>query len=64
MPNGERYLVAGGLGFAPRAGFCSGVDKAKKMPQNPANRVHALLDARCYARLTGQNEYLIVFTGA
>ena len=38
-----RYLRVGGRGFTPRAGFCLGVEKCPKMPQNPTRQVHAVL---------------------
>lgn len=34
-----------GLGFGLGAGFCLGVGKYSKKPQNPASKVHVLLGA-------------------
>src|SRR5574341_2642539 len=59
-PNGVRYLLAGGLGFALRAGFRLGVGKSLKMPQNPASQVHAVLGCQELFMRYQQASYLVV----
>ena len=46
-----------GVDKTPRAGFCSGVEKSPKMPQNPTRQVHALLGSFFRKEVKGRKNH-------